>query len=74
MVNSIEWLSDKTGLAELRTKGITARLLDQISDSKRVFLKYLNFFLPLILIIGYGIIRMQIRRNLRIKRMEEGYV
>ncbi|MFC2100244.1 GldG family protein [Bacteroidota bacterium] len=74
MVNSIEWLSDKTGLAELRTKGITARQLDQMTDSKRVFLKYLNFLLPLILIIIYGVIRMQRKRNLRVKRMEEGYV
>ena len=74
MVNSIDWLSDDTGLIELRTKGATSRPLDDIEDGKRAFLKYLNFLLPLILIIVYGIVRIQRKQTLRIKRMEEGYV
>jgi gliding-associated putative ABC transporter substrate-binding component GldG len=74
MVNSIDWLSDDTGLIELRTKGATSRPLDDIEDGKRTFLKYLNFLLPLILIIIYGIIRMQRKQTIRIKRMEAGYV
>jgi len=74
MVNSIDYLSDDTGLIELRTKGVTSRPLEQIEDGKRTFLKYLNFLLPVILILIYGFIRLQYRRNLRIKRMEEGYV
>jgi len=74
MVNSIDWLSDDTGLIELRTKGVTSRPLEQIEDGKRTFLKYFNFLLPIVLIIIYGFIRLQYRRNLRIKRMEEGYV
>ena len=74
MVNSIDWLSDDTGLIELRTKGITSRPLDQIEDSTKTMLKYLNFLLPILLIIVYGFIRMQIKRNIRIKRMEESYV
>ena len=74
MVNSIDWLSDDTGLIELRTKGVTARPLDQIEDGKKMFLKWLNFLLPILIIVVYGIIRMQYNRNLRIKRMEVGYV
>ncbi|MCK4661372.1 MAG: Gldg family protein [Bacteroidales bacterium] len=74
MVNSIDFLSDDTGLIELRTKGVTSRPLDQIEDSTKSVLKYLNFLLPIILIIIYGIFRMQVKRNIRIKRMEEGYV
>lgn len=74
MVNSIDFLSDDTGLIELRTKGVSSRPLDQIEDGRKAFLKYFNFLLPLLLIIGYGIFRMQMRRNLRVKRMEEGYV
>lgn len=74
MVNSIDWLSDDTGLIELRTKGVSARPLDQIEDGKKTFLKYLNFLLPILLIIVYGIVRLQFNRNKRIKRMEEGYV
>jgi len=74
MVNSIDFLSDDTGLIELRTKGITNRPLDQIEDGKKAFLKYLNFLLPLLLVIIYGVFRSQYNRNLRNKRMEEGYV
>ncbi len=74
LANAIEWLTDETGLAELRTKGVTARLLDNVDDGKRNFLKYLNFMLPVLLIIIYGAIRMQRKRNIRIKRMEDSYV
>ena len=74
LVNSIDWLSDDTGLINLRTKAVTSRPLDQISDSKTLFLKWLNFLLPVLLVIIYGLIRIQYRRNQRIKRMEEGYV
>lgn len=74
MVNSIDWLSDDTGLIELRTKGVTARPLDQIEESSKTILKYVNFLLPIIIIILYGVIRNQRNRTKRIKRMEEGYV
>jgi len=74
MVNSIDWLSDDTGLIELRTRGVTMRPLKQTEEGTKTLLKYLNFLLPIILIIIYGVLRMQHNRNLRVKRMEEGYV
>jgi gliding-associated putative ABC transporter substrate-binding component GldG len=74
MVNSIDWLSDETGLIELRTKGATARPIDDLEEGKRTFLKYLNFFLPLLLVIIYGIFRMQRNQLRKVKRMEAGYV
>ena len=74
MVNAIDYLSDDTGLIELRTKGVTSRPLDQIEDSKKSLLKYVNFLLPILVIVSFGILRMQRNRNLRTKRMEEGYV
>ena len=74
MVNSIDWLSDDTGLIELRTKAITSRPLDDIEDGKKQLLKWLNFLLPILLIIIYGIIRAQRRKALRMKRMEKGFV
>jgi gliding-associated putative ABC transporter substrate-binding component GldG len=74
LVNSIDWLSDDTGLIELRTKGITSRPIDQLEDSTKSLLKYTNFLLPIILVILYGIIRQQRNKNIRVKRMEEGYV
>jgi gliding-associated putative ABC transporter substrate-binding component GldG len=74
LVNSIDWLSDDTGLIDLRTKEVTSRPLDQMEDGKKAFLKYLNFLLPLFLIIGIGVFRYQSRRNLRIRRMNENYI
>lgn len=74
MVNSIDWLSDDTGLIELRTKGITSRPLAQISDGRKTFLKYLNFLLPILLIILYGIFRGQRNRTLRYKRMQDNFI
>jgi gliding-associated putative ABC transporter substrate-binding component GldG len=73
LVNSIDWLSDDTGLIDLRTKGITARPIKEMQDSTKALLKWLNFLAPIILIIIYGFIRMQISRNKRIKRMEVNY-
>lgn len=74
LVNSIDWLSDDTGLVELRTRGATARPLDDIEESKRSFLKYLNFLLPVLLALAYGIFRFQRNRIIRLKRMEVDYV
>ncbi|NBC82895.1 MAG: hypothetical protein GVY19_05885 [Bacteroidetes bacterium] len=73
-VNAVDWLSDDTGLIELRTKGAQMRPLDNVEQSRQTFLKYLNFFLPVIVVVIIGLIRLQMRQNLRVKRMEEGYV
>jgi gliding-associated putative ABC transporter substrate-binding component GldG len=73
MVNAVDWLSDDTGLIELRTKEVTSRPIKQISDGTRTFLKWSNFLAPIILILIYGLIRMQMNRNKRIKRMEVNY-
>ena len=57
--NAIDWLSDDTGLIELRTKGITSRPLKQIDDTKRNLYKYGNVILPILLVIGIAIYRRQ---------------
>lgn len=73
LVNGIDWLSDETGLIDLRTKGVSARPLDQIEDSTKTLLKYTNFLLPVVLIIIYGFVRMQIKNNQKVRRMQEDY-
>ncbi len=73
LVNSIDWLSDETGLIDLRTKEVTSRPIREISDQAKTLIKWINFMLPILLVIGYGLIRMQINRNKRIKRMEVNY-
>lgn len=74
MVNSIDWLSDDTGLIDLRTKGVASRPIDELEDGDKAFYKWFNFFLPIVLIILYGIFRMQRKRGIRMQRMQERYV
>ena len=75
MANAIDWLSDDTGLIELRTKGISSRPIDpNLEQGTKTFLKYLNFLLPIVLIIIFGIIRFQYRRKLKNKWMSTDYV
>ncbi len=69
--NSIDWLSDNTGLLDLRSKVVKFVPIRDVSDGQKTFLKYMNFSLPLLLVIFYGIIRMQVKKNLRKRRMEE---
>jgi gliding-associated putative ABC transporter substrate-binding component GldG len=73
-VNAIDFLSDQTGLMKLRTKEVTSRPLKELDDTQRTLWKYFNFLFPIIIILGYGLYRMQRNRNIRMKRMEEGYV
>jgi hypothetical protein len=73
MVNSVDWLSDDTGLISLRTKGVSSRPIKQMEDSTRGLLKWLNFLLPIILVLIYGFVRYQYRRNQRVLRMEANY-
>jgi len=66
MTNAIDWLSDDTGLIELRTKGITSRPLDaQLEDGTKTAVKYGNFLFPIGLIILFGVIRFQYKKKIR---------
>jgi gliding-associated putative ABC transporter substrate-binding component GldG len=73
LVNSIDWLSDDTGLIELRTKGASMRPIAQLEDSTKLLLKYGNFLLPIVLAIGYGIYRSQRNKMKRYKWMSENW-
>jgi gliding-associated putative ABC transporter substrate-binding component GldG len=75
MSNAIDWLSDDTGLIALRTKGVTSRPLNpDIEEGTKTLVKYLNFLLPIFLIIIYGMVRYRIRKSKRNKWMSENYV
>jgi gliding-associated putative ABC transporter substrate-binding component GldG len=73
LVNSIDWLSDDTGLIGLRTKDVSSRPIKQMEDSTRSLIKWLNFLLPILLVLIYGFIRYQYRKNQRVMRMEANY-
>ena len=74
MVNTLEWLVDKCGLSEVRTKGVVYRPIKELEEGKRTLTKYLNFLLPLILVGVVGFWRSQHNRNKRMRRMQEKYV
>lgn len=74
LANCIDWLSDDTGLIGLRTKLVTSRPIEELSDATRASLKWFNFLFPLALVIGYGVFRAHNNRVIRMKRMEEDYV
>nr|WP_320118186.1 Gldg family protein [uncultured Marinifilum sp.] len=72
--NAIDWLSDDSGLMSLRTKGISSRPLNGLSDTKVFFIKYFNFLIPLLLLITYGLIRFKRSSIRRTKRMRSGFI
>lgn len=71
--NAIDWLSDDTGLIELRTKGAASRPIRELDETTKTLLKYTNFLLPILLVVGYGIFHAQRNRMTRLKRMSENY-
>lgn len=72
MANAIDWLSDDTGLIDLRTKQVKFRPLRQdLSQSLKNFLKYFNFLFPILLVVIYGVMRMEKRKTIRRQRMRK---
>ncbi|MEQ6122448.1 Gldg family protein [Reichenbachiella sp. MALMAid0571] len=69
--NAIDWLSDDTGLIDLRTKGISVRPLDAVEDSTREMLKYGNVLGPIFLILIYAFVRRQ-RNQMKRNKWREG--
>lgn len=57
--NTIDWLSDDTGLIDLRTKGVTSRPLEQLEDGERETIKYANVLVPILLVFAYAFVRKQ---------------
>lgn len=72
-VNAVDWLSDDTGLSELRTKMVTARPLKSLEDGTKTMIKWSNFLIPILLILGYGLIRNVFRSRKRAKWASERY-
>ncbi|NOT36021.1 MAG: hypothetical protein HOP11_01425 [Saprospiraceae bacterium] len=73
LVNAIDFLSDDTGLIELRTKAVETRPIKELDEASRNSYKYLNFLLPIALVLGYGFFRTSMNRRKRMQRAEESY-
>ncbi len=74
VANAIDWMSDDTGLNDLRTKSITARPLDPVEDSTRNLLKYGNVIFPMLLLLGYSFYRRQRNMKKRQRWLEGKYI
>jgi len=68
--NSIDYLAGDTDLLSLRTQRITSRPLKQIAPTTKTILKYLNVLLPILFVIGYGLVRYR-RNQARRQRWKE---
>jgi len=71
LVNAVDWLADDTGLIALRTKGVRNRPIEPLEDTTKTILKYLNVFVPIFLVSGYGLVRYQRRKLRRFHFMNE---
>ncbi len=71
--NAIDWLSDNTGLIELRTKGITYRALNSVEESTKEIIRYLNVFLPILIILIVGFVRRYQNGKKRRKLMQSTF-
>ena len=71
--NSVDWLTGKTGLIELRTKEIVYRPLDTegMSDMTRESIKAANMVAPVILLLLFGLYR-RVRNTSKRSRWKQG--
>jgi ABC-type uncharacterized transport system involved in gliding motility auxiliary subunit len=67
--NIVDYLADDAGLITIRSKNVAEPPLDPVSDGMKQSLKYINFLLPPVLIVLYGIFRWRRRVNFK-KAME----
>lgn len=67
--NMVDYIADDAGLITIRAKNLSQPPLEPVSDGTKRTLKYLNLFLPPLLVAGYGMFRW--RRRVSLKRSLE---
>lgn len=72
VMNAVDYLAGDPDLIALRSREITSRPLNDISDETKKIWKWVNIILPSFLIISFGIIRMRIQRK-QAELLEELY-
>lgn len=73
-INSIEWLADDSGLIKLRNKYFVNQTLEPVSNSYRTFLKYFNFFLPIVITLLIALFQYRQYKIKRQRRSQSGYI
>ena len=64
-LNMVDWLAQDESLIHIRTREITSRPLADMSEAARRMVKYVNIFLPGLLVIIAGVIRWQMRKKFK---------
>lgn len=68
--NAVDWLTDDTGFIALRSKHAVSRNIRQMTDATRTTLKWVNFLLPVAVILVCGAWMLQKQRRRRARRMQ----
>jgi len=63
IMNSVDFLVGDRDLIALRSRQITSRPLEEVSDGARRTWKWINIITPSLLIIGFGLIRIRNQKN-----------
>lgn len=72
LLNVVDWLTTGDELIQIRSRQVTERPLEEITESRKALIKYANTFGISILVVILGLVRTIMRR--REKRLfEEGY-
>jgi hypothetical protein len=71
----IEYVTDNSGLAQLRNKGVTQRPIDpSIGEGSKTVMKYLNFLAPVLFAILFGFYRYSKRKTRKKLLSEESWI
>ncbi|NQT96546.1 MAG: Gldg family protein [Candidatus Marinimicrobia bacterium] len=70
--NAVDYMLGDSELMLLRSREITTRPLEELEDSRRIRLKWINILLPSLLIIGLGAVRWKMEAK-RANSIEEIY-
>lgn len=62
-VNMIDYLSDDTGLTQIRSKDASESPIEETSDSAKKFIKYFNLIFPPVLVVLVGFFIWNKRKN-----------
>lgn len=71
-LNLIDWMVQDESLISIRSREVSSRPIDEISDAGRKTVKYANMAIPPLLILFFGLFRWKIR-SARKKAMVAGY-
>ncbi len=72
LLNTIDWLYDEHGLISIRSKDINPAQLEEVSQSTKMIIKWINILLAPLLIILFGFLRWLTRK--KVKQLAGGKV